>query len=711
MKKADKWRTYSINIAYICDIFPQNKHEMKHFHTYKPNDKKRNRLAAAALSIALGSTPAQAQQTAAHTAAMTDSTTSDSTTSDSTRAARHTIEEAKQMLRQCFSTLTVNRKTYNQYNDSVFTITNHDDWVEFFKRRAIKNHQLFMENKLAIETIRKYFDKANGYKPNEVYNTLSNEMGSYIETSDPFLSMHLLRVLEDYYTSGECPDSVNNLLATYNAATYFCKQIYNISGDETYIAKGYQLIKATLNADPKKYQYYNYCLTHALRTSSTLSFINTKVETIDEAKEHNTMLLKILNDPSVIYDNAFINEADVKETRHIAESFNERVVRNYYINDTTVIDNAIADSIMRATISRSNAAAKTDYRTRLRHLLFKVTLGDITMKEARKEALTYYKSVRATLMASKNLTPQQMQSFILPFFTFFYINDMADVPNNAKCKTVKAMCNDIVTAYNKVTNQQQNTDHIKYLNQLVTYQRVNKYLTPNERVNFLNRLIVSTQVTTYAHSVHVGTIAKMLMQSILDHEPELLTGMLGCRDANEVKRKKKDFMTFIHEAALYHDLGKNLMIPIVTNDYRPLYDEEFAIIKRHPELGLQYLELSPDLARYHDTTLGHHKWYNGKGGYPDSFDNTKSPYRTLIDLLTLSDCMQAATEQVGRNYKGEKTFDTVMEEFRQQAGTRFNPDLVRFIDEHADLADQLRDNLNTDWYNIYYDIYSQYIKK
>jgi len=142
-----------------------------------------------------------------------------------------------------------------------------------------------------------------------------------------------------------------------------------------------------------------------------------------------------------------------------------------------------------------------------------------------------------------------------------------------------------------------------------------------------------------------------------------------------------------------------------------LTDEEFAIIKRHPELGLQYLELSPELAKFHDTTLGHHKWYNGKGGYPASFDNTKSPMRIMIDIVTLSDCMQAATERVGRNYKGDKTFDIVMGEFRRDAGIRYNPDLVKLIDAHPDLAEKLADLINDGWVDIYYNIYSEFMAK
>lgn len=222
---------------------------------------------------------------------------------------------------------------------------------------------------------------------------------------------------------------------------------------------------------------------------------------------------------------------------------------------------------------------------------------------------------------------------------------------------------------------------------------------------------MATQVTTYAHSVHVAMIAKKLMEGILTYQPDLLGGALGERRHGKVFLDPKECLNFIYQAALYHDIGKNGIISVVNNDYRPLTDEEFSIIKTHPSLGAELLKIAPSLyEKFRDTTLGHHKWYNGKGGYPEDFDNTKSPKRILIDIITLSDCMQAATERVGRNYKDGKTFDMVMEEFRRDAGTKYNPDLVKFIDSHEDVARDLAVLVGDAWVDIYFSIYSKYMR-
>lgn len=45
-----------------------------------------------------------------------------------------------------FDKLSQNRITYNRYNDSIFSIHNHDEWVRFFMTRSQKNHQIYHEN-------------------------------------------------------------------------------------------------------------------------------------------------------------------------------------------------------------------------------------------------------------------------------------------------------------------------------------------------------------------------------------------------------------------------------------------------------------------------------------------------------------------------------------------------------------------------------------
>ena len=108
---------------------------------------------------------------------------------------------------------------------------------------------------------------------------------------------------------------------------------------------------------------------------------------------------------------------------------------------------------------------------------------------------------------------------------------------------------------------------------------------------------------------------------------------------------------------------------------------------------------------YYDIMLGHHKTYDGKGGYPVQFDNTASPYRIIIDWITIADCTDAATDILGRNYARGKGFYDLLGELSEAKGTRYNPDIVELLEKSEELCEKL-DYLTSDGRGkIYYSAY------
>ena len=608
--------------------------------------------------------------------------------------------------RAAFDALVANRITYNQYNDSIFLIKEKDEWVSFFKRRAVKNHELFADNRRIIEGLKDYFSQ--GDAPQKAYVAYEYALGDYMYSgrSDPFLVLDFCKILDRYYQTAYVPDSMNysNLLNIWKGLNW--ASVANLGKDSLALRKAYQCFKQNLDERCKNYAGYKRSYVYALLNLSKTVWLASGLQDIKENRWAYQQL-KALCD-SVDFGK-IVRRDELASLKISLANYEEMLVRNVYMVDSTAMDKQYADSLMARLVKRNLAQKNLNILNYQRTLLMQNKLGELTMDEAMEKLMRKYRKERKETNELR-LNDAELQSYLLPFFTLLYVNDQSSRSFAKKRKLVKMLCQDIESVYHHRKDQQVKTNYVKQLIQLTTYPRLIKYLTASERVHFLNALNVATQITTYAHSVHVGMIAETLVEGILQYQPELLVGTMDYRFVEDVKRDGKKLLQFAHDAAMYHDLGKNSIVSVVNNDYRPLTDEEFAIIKRHPELGLQYLELAPELAKFHDTTLGHHKWYNGKGGYPESFDNTKSPMRIIIDIVTLSDCMQAATEQVGRNYRGEKTFDTVMAEFRKDAGVRYNPDLVSLIDAHPDLAQKLADLINEGWVEIYYDIYSQYMK-
>lgn len=611
---------------------------------------------------------------------------------------------------KCFRLLEENRRVYNQYNDSIFLFRDHVAWTNFFKRRALKNTQLFLVNKEIISTVFNYFRQDREKIPNEAYRLLYDGLQFlYLEEKiDPFLGNDLCNILLDFYRSGRCPEQQNFAGWVDCIKGEFLYHIYTLGKDSDALKQSYMYLKRAINED----RYYSpnpkesWLL--ALENLTITNWLNYKMQTVEEYYAYVAEFRRLLQLPLTFQ---LMSQKTYERLKQQAANADERLVRNVYLADTTIMEKQHADSLMQEIIARNLAKPHLSELSYSRTLMMQVLIGQFTAKEAMKSARKRYRQEFRKRIDNERFDHIELQNVLLPYVNFFYLNDLADVPFRRKRAAVKQMYEDIITIYHHRLDQQTDNSYVKYLNFFATYPRAIKYLKEEERIRYLNELNVATQVTTYAHSVNVAMIARELMEGILEYQPELLKGALGKIRHGKVLLNSKKCLDFIYEAAFYHDIGKNGIISTVNNDYRPLTDEEYAIIKTHPALGAELLKIAPSLyEKYHDTTLGHHKWYNGKGGYPEDFDNTKSPKRILIDIITLSDCMQAATERIGRNYKEGKTFDMVMEEFRKGAGTKFNPDLVKFIDTHDDVARDLAVLINDAWVDIYFNIYSKFMR-
>lgn len=611
---------------------------------------------------------------------------------------------------KCFRLLEENRRTYNRYNDSIFLIKDHVAWINFFKHRALKNAQLFAVNKKIISSMTDYFKQDKKLIPHEAYRNLCSGLQKLYADGkiDPFLGNQLCDILLEYYGSGRCPDSKNyaGLVDVFKGE--FLYEIFTLGKDSLVLHQSYHYLKRSIREDRfRSPNYVESCLV-ALDNLTVTNWLYYKMQTVAEFRalvEEHKILLRLPHTYLIM------REKDYQRQQEKVEHAEESLVRNVYLADTTILEKQHADSLMQIIVARNLADPHLSGLSYSRTLVMQMMLGQITAKEAMNMVRRKYNREVMKNIYDKRYDSKELQKVLMPFMNYFYLNDVADVPYRKKRAAVKKMCEAIVTIYHLRQDQQADNTYVKYLNILATYPRAIKYLTEKERIYYLNELNVATQVTTYAHSVHVAMIAQKLMEGILAYQPELVKGALGERRNGKVFLDTKKCMDFIFEAAMYHDIGKNAIISVVNNDFRPLTDEEFAIIKKHPALGAELLKIAPSLyEKFRDTTLGHHKWYNGKGGYPKDFDNTKSPKRILIDIITLSDCMQAATERIGRNYKSGKNFDRVMEEFRRDAGTRYNPELVNFIDAHQDVARDLAALINEGWVDIYFDIYSRFMR-
>lgn len=220
-------------------------------------------------------------------------------------------------------------------------------------------------------------------------------------------------------------------------------------------------------------------------------------------------------------------------------------------------------------------------------------------------------------------------------------------------------------------------------------------------------LLLARHPATYMHSAMVQRIALMTLDVVIEQHPEYLIGLMKTKNVQQVREHGEEIRRFVAHAAIFHDVGKNRIIDIVVTEHRKINEEEVRAIRRHPMLGAEFLSVDPAFYAYRDIALGHHKYYNGKEGYPENFDNLRSEAKPLIDLITICDCVDAATDYISRNFHAPKTLKQVMAELKKEAGTRYHPGYVELMEQDKELFDRMEYLVSHERESIYYEIFRQ----
>jgi HD-GYP domain-containing protein (c-di-GMP phosphodiesterase class II) len=122
---------------------------------------------------------------------------------------------------------------------------------------------------------------------------------------------------------------------------------------------------------------------------------------------------------------------------------------------------------------------------------------------------------------------------------------------------------------------------------------------------------------------------------------------------------------------LLHDIGKLAVPDAILRAPRRLTDEEWALMRRHPEEGVRMLSNVPFLDRALDVVHYHHERWDG-GGYPEGLSGEEIPLWARI--FAVVDALDAITAE--RPYRPAQSYEKAVEEIRSHAGTQFDPAVV-----------------------------------
>jgi len=145
----------------------------------------------------------------------------------------------------------------------------------------------------------------------------------------------------------------------------------------------------------------------------------------------------------------------------------------------------------------------------------------------------------------------------------------------------------------------------------------------------------------------------------------LITKELGISETRIVK---------LRYGAFLHDIGKIGVRDDILTKTGNLTEEEFFLMKRHPEIGYNILEPINFLKESLPIVRNHHEWYNGEG-YPDGLKGVEIPQEVAI--LSIVDAYDALTTD--RHYHKKYSNGTAFKIITEGIGTQFMPALTEKV--------------------------------
>lgn len=176
--------------------------------------------------------------------------------------------------------------------------------------------------------------------------------------------------------------------------------------------------------------------------------------------------------------------------------------------------------------------------------------------------------------------------------------------------------------------------------------------TINQKYHEMIDLIVNTvemnDTYTYQHSISVSKYALIIGKAI------------GYKDLKNLEL-----------AAKLHDIGKISIPTHILNKPGSLTDEEYELIKKHPDKGYILVNKIDEFKGISEAIKYHHERYDGKG-YPKGLEEDNIPL--MAQIISIADVYDALTSD--RSYRKAMTCKDAMKIILNESGKMFNKKLV-----------------------------------
>lgn len=135
-------------------------------------------------------------------------------------------------------------------------------------------------------------------------------------------------------------------------------------------------------------------------------------------------------------------------------------------------------------------------------------------------------------------------------------------------------------------------------------------------------------------------------------------------------------MVHIRRGALLHDIGKMGIPDKILHKPGPLTEEEWLVVRKHPQTAFELLLPIPFLHHALDIPYCHHERWDGSG-YPRGLKGEEIPLAARI--FSVVDVWDALTSN--RPYRAAESPERVSQYLREKSGLHFDPEIVDMFEK------------------------------
>jgi putative nucleotidyltransferase with HDIG domain len=139
-------------------------------------------------------------------------------------------------------------------------------------------------------------------------------------------------------------------------------------------------------------------------------------------------------------------------------------------------------------------------------------------------------------------------------------------------------------------------------------------------------------------------------------------------------------LEWLVHGALLHDVGKLSVADAILEKPGTLTEEEWALIKRHPEVGARMIEPLEFLSGALPVIRHHHERPDGSG-YPDGLEGDEIPLSArIVAAVDAYDVMLRGGPHRSNRYRPKSSPAEALQELRREAGHQFDVRVVEAME-------------------------------